>query len=173
VTRLRIALAVVAAAFALVAAGCGGGGGAPGGAGVAVHGTAGALAFARCMRAHGIRKWPDPEINGVFDKSKIGRLGLDMSRVQAIQTRFCNYDFQAGDQTPNITPAEQVDYLRASACMRTHGYPTFPDPTFPNDHVRVDFPPNIDREAPRFRSAATICTKLIPRGLPYGRPNGS
>lgn len=171
---------IAVAAFALFAAGCGGGRVAAtttAGTTTVQYGTAGAaaqgLAFARCMRSHGIPNWPDPDHNGAFDKAKIVGLGVNPSRVQAIEEQSCRYDFQTGDQTPNITPAEQADYLKAAACMRSHGYPSFPDPTFPNDHLRVDFPANIDRNSPRFTRAATTCTKVIPAGLPYSRPSGS
>jgi hypothetical protein len=84
-----------------------------------------------------------------------------------------NYDFQNGGQAPTITAAEKADYFKAAACMRSHGFPDFPDPTFPNDQVRVDVPSSINQDSLRFKSAATTCTKLIPAGLPYSRPNGS
>ena len=135
--------------------------------------AASALAFARCMRSHGIPNWPDPDGNGAFDKSKIVQLGVNPSRVQAIEEQSCRYDFQTGDQTPTITPAEQADYLKAAACMRTHGYSGFPDPTFPNDHVRLDIPSSIDQNSSRFTQAAATCTKFIPAGLPYSRRHGS
>jgi hypothetical protein len=51
--------------------------------------------------------------------------------------------------------------------MRSHGFPDFPDPAFENNSVQTDVPSSIDQDAPRFKSAATICTKLIPAGLPY------
>jgi hypothetical protein len=110
--------------------------------------------------------------NGGFDKSKLVQLGVSPSRIQAIEESSCHYVFQnAGQQT--ITPADQTDYLAAAACMRTHGFPNFPDPTFPNGGVRVDIPQAIDQSSRQFTSAATTCTKLIPAGLPYTRPNGS
>jgi hypothetical protein len=51
--------------------------------------------------------------------------------------------------------------------MRSHGFPDFPDPAFENNSVQTDVPSSIDQDAPRFKSAATICTRLIPAGLPY------
>ena len=185
--RRPIVLASVAAlvASALVAAGCGGGGSA-GVGGVAAStaaatttvqygagAAAGALAFARCMRSHGIPNWPDPAGNGTFDKSKLRQLGVDPSRVRAIEARSCNYVFQNGSQGETISPADRADYIKAAACMRSHGFADFPDPTFENNGVRLDVPPSIDRDSSRFKSAATTCTKLIPAGLPYSRPSGS
>jgi hypothetical protein len=70
-------------------------------------------------------------------------------------------------QTPQITPADQADYLKASECMRSHGVPDFSDPTFGNNTVTFNVPPNIDPNSAEARSAVATCSKLIPPGLPY------
>jgi hypothetical protein len=57
--------------------------------------------------------------------------------------------------------------------MRSHGFSDFPDPTFPNDNVTTDIPSSINQDSSEFKGAATICTKLIPAGLPYSKPSGS
>ena len=75
-------------------------------------------------------------------------------------------------QGQTITPSDRTDYLKAAACMRTHGFGDFPDPSFPGDGVRLSIPPSIDTSSARFTSAATICTRLVPAGLPYTRPRG-
>jgi hypothetical protein len=74
-----------------------------------------------------------------------------------------------GGQTPSqtITPADQADYLKAARCMRSHGVPDFPDPTFQNNTVTFNPPPTIDPNASQAKSAEAICVKLIPPGLPY------
>jgi hypothetical protein len=72
-----------------------------------------------------------------------------------------------------ITPADQADYLKAATCMRTHGVPDFPDPTFQNDNVTFNIPPNIDPNSSQAKSAEAICVKLIPPGLPYSNSRNS
>jgi len=74
-----------------------------------------------------------------------------------------------GQQTPRqtITPADQAYYLEAARCMRSHGVPYFPDPTFENNSVKFNIPSSIDTNSSRFKSAAATCSKVIPRGLPY------
>jgi hypothetical protein len=72
---------------------------------------------------------------------------------------------QAPKQT--ITPADQADYLSAARCMRSHGIPDFPDPTFENDTVTFVIPPNIDPNSSPAKTAEATCSKLIPPGLPY------
>jgi hypothetical protein len=77
-----------------------------------------------------------------------------------------------------ITPADQTDYLNAAKCMRSHGVPNFPDPTFANGTVTFKIPPNIDPNSSQAKTAVAICVKLIPAGLPYsnstpGLPNSN
>jgi hypothetical protein len=67
----------------------------------------------------------------------------------------------------SITPADRPDYLKAAACMRSHGFPDFPDPTFANNTVTFHIPPNIDPNSPQAKRAQAVCVKLIPPGLPY------
>jgi hypothetical protein len=77
--------------------------------------------------------------------------------------------YENGRQTPRqtITPADQADYLKAARCMRSHGVPDFPDPTFENNSVTFNIPPNIDPKSSQAKRAEAICVKLIPPGLPY------
>jgi hypothetical protein len=80
--------------------------------------------------------------------------------------------------SPTITRADQTDYQNAARCMRSHGVPNFPDPTFANNTVTFDIPPNIDRNSSQAKTAEAICVKLIPPGLPYsasspGLPNSN
>jgi hypothetical protein len=163
------------AASALLAAGCGGRG-APGAAGDTSSTTAAAgtqntaLAFARCLRSHGLPNWPDPTSDGVFDKSKLRETGYSGSQVRAVEDGPCQHLLPSGPpQGPTITAADRTDYLKAAGCMRSHGYPNFPDPTFQNNTVRANVPSNVNQDSSRFKSAAEICTKLIPAGLPYSR----
>jgi hypothetical protein len=185
-----LASAAAVVAFSLAAAGCGSGG-SQGVASVASSTTAATpttqngtttaqggrlaamLAFSRCMRSHGIPNWPDPTGDGNFDKSALRALNLSESRVRALEDGPCNITIPSPQQAYTITPAIRTDYLRGAACMRSHGYPNFPDPTFPEGTVTIAVPPSMDTHSPRFRSAATICTRLIPAGLPYTRPSGS
>jgi hypothetical protein len=164
-------------ALSLLAAGCGGGS-SPGVANVAASSTTaapsnGALAFAECLRAHGLPKWPDPTSSGVFDKTELQQTGYTVSQVRAVEDGPCNHlAAGASPQQPRITVADRALYLRAAACMRSHGFGGFPDPTFPNS-VQLNVPSSINQDSSQFKGAATICTKLIPPGLPYSKPSGS
>jgi len=173
---LILASIVAVGAFALLASGCGGSD-SPGVANVASTTTAatttpqtGPVAFARCMRSHGVPRFPDPNPNGEFDGIKVKQAGGSVSQVRAAQSE-CDYLLPNGivplGPRYTITRADQVDYLKGAACMRRHGFPNFPDPTFQNHNVQFSIPSTIEQDASQFKSAAATCQKLIPAGLPY------
>ncbi len=164
--RRRAAIAVVAAAgLAVLAAGCGGG--APGPASAPTT-SSGALTFARCMRSHGVAGFPDPTGGGQIPKPLVVEArNADPSRFDAANAA-CRHLLSAGPpQGQTITAADQADYLHAAACMRRHGFPGFPDPTFPAGGVTAEIPASIDQDSAPFKRAAATCTRLIPAGLPY------
>ena len=126
------------------------------------------------MRSHGLPNWPDPTSSGVFDKSKLRQTGYSVSQVRAVEDGACSHLLGgASPQRQTITPADRTDYLEAAACMRSHGFPDFPDPTFQNSSVQTNIPSNIDQDSTQFKSAAATCTKLIPAGLPYSSRGAS
>jgi hypothetical protein len=175
---LVLTTVIATAALALLAAGCGGGG-SPGAARDASSTIAStraqttALAFARCLRSHGLPNWPDPTSEGFFDKSKLRQTGYTVSQVRAVEDGACNHLLPSGPpQGPAITATDRTDYLKAAACVRSHGFAAFPDPTFENNTVRANVPSSINQDSPRFKTAAAICTKLIPAGLPYSSAGG-
>ena len=174
----RLLIGTGVAALAVIAAGCGGGGHAPRVATVGSSTTtvsppvSAAVAFARCMRSHGIPNWPDPEVGGVFDKAKLRALGLNLQRVRALEDGPCPPPV-VGVPSAGITAADQVDYLKGAACMRRHGVPNFPDPVFQNGNVHFNIPPGIDKNSTTVRHAVSICQKLIPAGLPYSGTDSS
>ena len=177
---MRGAACIAAVATLALLAGCGGGGspGAGSGGPSTTAGTTGtengALAFARCMRSHGLPKWPDPTADGAFDKAALRQTGYSVAQVRAAQDGPCKHLLGgASHRGPTITAADRTDYLKAAACLRSHGFPAFPDPTFQSDGVQTNIPSSINQDSSRFRSAATICTKLIPAGLPYSTAGGS
>ena len=68
-----------------------------------------------------------------------------------------------------ITAQDQVDYLEAARCMRTHGVPQFPDPVFVDGGVNFPVPAGLDTHTPQVLRAIATCRRLIPQGLPYSR----
>jgi len=125
------------------------------------------------VRSHGVPGFPDPDSNGQIPKEAAVRAlrGVSDSRAMAATNACANLN-PAGQASPTLTAREQRDYLRAAACMRSHGITNFPDPTFPGGRVNLSIPSSIDTKSRQFTQAAQTCTQLIPAGLPYSRAGG-
>jgi hypothetical protein len=177
---LVVSSAVAVAAFSLLAAGCGGGSSSPGVANVATSSTTtaattqtGPLAYTHCMRSHGVPNFPEPSSGGEIPKVEVvAARQSDPSRFDAANNT-CSQLLPSGNQAPPITLADRADYLKATACMRRHGFPDFPDPTFQNGSVTINVPSSINQNSPQAVRAVTTCRKLIPAGLPYSGTDGS
>jgi hypothetical protein len=126
----RPALAFVLLTLVPLAAGCGSG--SPSVAGTSTTATPNAaFAFARCMRAHGIPRWPDPERGGGFDKARIRALGVSGVRIKAVEQSACGRYLPgpSPQQTAQQQRTRLADGLSFARCMRHHGASRFPDPT--------------------------------------------
>lgn len=124
--------------------------------------------FSSCMRAHGVTNFPDPVVNGNKVSISINP-SISGNPHFASAQQACSYlmpKLAQGRPQP-LTPQQQQDYLRAAACMRTHGFPNFADPDFSGGGVHLTLPPGIDQSSPGVARAIHTCQKLIPRGLPY------
>lgn len=91
-----------------------------------------ALAFANCMRAHGVPSWPDPNSFGGFDKSKVAppQLRVGASQAQSAD-RACTHLLPNGlGGRPTQAGVQQIraQALRFAQCMRDHHIAAFPDP---------------------------------------------
>jgi hypothetical protein len=168
--RMRVpAVITVMAAAALLTAACGGSPPSTGTGDALSAYISRQLAFARCVRTHGIPNFPDPDSSGHFSKQKLRQLGVSDSRMRAANTACQN--FLPAGQAP-LTAQQQQDYLRAAACMRSHGIANFPDPSFSGGDVHFVVPSGIDPSSERFTQARHTCQRLIPAGLPYSGSGG-
>ncbi len=130
-----------------------------------------AVAFAACMRAHGVPDFPDPRVSTSGSEVKVA-IGVTPAitgnpHFKSAQ-QACNKLLPGGGSGPSsnsqISPQEQSQYLKAAACIRTHGIPNFPDPTFSGGGVHVS-QKGIDLHSPQARAAEEACQSLIPGGL--------
>jgi hypothetical protein len=194
--------AAVLASAALLLAGCGGGSSNPGVAhlsntsagstansgGQSSSREGGApsqqkmVAFAQCMRSHGVPEFPEPtEGRLLFHSSNhnghVSGFNPESAQFQAAQ-KACAKLAPNGGKPPS--PAEQAkaqeQALKFSRCMRTHGVPSFPDPEFLHGGgaVRVRLggkkggPSGIDPNSPKFQAAQKACFSIM--GGPKGGP---
>jgi hypothetical protein len=130
------------------------------------------LAYARCMREHGI-DMPDPqfdETNGNF-QVQIGVNGskVDKQKMEAAE-QACHHFMDGvafGGNGGQIDQETQDALLAFAACMREHGI-DFPDPQFEDGgRVKVGGPaqgPGFDPETQDFKDAQEACRSKLPGG---------
>jgi hypothetical protein len=134
---------------------------------------AAALAYARCIRSHGVPNFPDPK--------QVAGGGIQISGSRS-GTNPHSPAFNSAQQScrpllPNggePTHAEQqkalARMLHSAECMRAHGISGFPDPTLSPPSNRAGYgqitsngvawlaiPDSIDVRSPAFERAAAAC----------------
>jgi len=103
------------------------------------------LAYASCMRSHGVPNFPDPGGKGGIPKPA---LVAALKAVSNSQAQAASNDCQdllpsgglSGQPVQTIPVQDQQDYLRAVACLRSHGITNFPDPVFSGGSVHFSIP---------------------------------
>jgi hypothetical protein len=130
-----------------------------------------ALAFAECMREHGI-DMPDPQ----FDSSggggavRIGIEGVPGDDFEKAQEECGGLLGQAAGSFTPPDPEEQARFEEAmlayAECMREHGV-DFPDPQVNGGMVRIGT--GIDPEDPDFTEADEACRDELPGDGPVAR----
>src|SRR5690348_7051535 len=127
--RVKPFLAVaLLAAVALLTAACGGGSAsAAGSAATGQVRVQQALAFAHCMRSHGVPNFPDPDSSGGIVIKKT----LVESSYNAPRSARTACVHLLPKYALTLTPAQQEQHHRQqlafAACMRRHAFPQFPD----------------------------------------------
>jgi len=170
---VRRTAATIAASLglAVLAAGCGGSN-APGVPGAGSHNSnhtrassshgaiAQLLAYARCMRSHGISDFPDPTTTGGgISISQHGGPGSDLNRnnpTYEAAHQACRTLQPGGVQAPTVSPQKLAAEARWARCMRSHGLPSFPDPNGQGAFDRNKF----DESSPAFQTASNACRSL-------------
>lgn len=149
-------LATLAVGVALLAAGCSGGGGSPSASGSLDYQKD--VAFAHCMRSHGVPDWPDPLPQGGFPRTGVG--GNSPQADSAM--RACQH------LLPPIQPLSAAQQARVLAqdlmwarCMRSHGFPGFSDPSVkPHAGIVITAPAGFDLNSPQAQAASKACKRV-------------
>ena len=171
--------AVAVTALALLAGGCGGSG-SPGVANVSSSTSTSSsssggpptetqlqqaqrdvVRFARCMRSHGVANLPDPTVAPRAFKDALS------THSPAFQSAYtaCGHLLPAGrpDSSQNTarSRAQTVALLAFARCLRSHGFPNFPDPTSRGQVTREMLAnAGIDLHEPAVVQAADACTSV-------------
>jgi hypothetical protein len=118
------------------------------------------LAYARCMRSHGVPNWPDPVA------TPSGSYGFRTTGVNPQSAAFQGAGQACKSLSPQwwsggqpLSPAQQQAWLTWAKCIRSHGVPEFADPTFSGGGaVQISGGSN----SPQLQSAMEACKSQMP-----------
>jgi hypothetical protein len=166
---------VPAAALSMIAiAACGGAGGntntngnsAASGGGAQQSGAHVAYEYAACMRSHGLPNFPDPIIHESAGSESVG---IHVTPAETSSPSFqpaqkaCSAILPQGNSTSSNRQGPSLqEFVAFAQCLRTHGYPRFPDP-----NSQGQLPPQaitgagINVNAPGFLATARGCLPAL------------
>jgi hypothetical protein len=106
------------------------------------------------MRSHGIKNFPDP-VNGGFSFSGVGANSVDPNSPAFQAAKAACIHLVPGEaQRHAVTAQDLAAGDKLATCMRSHGFPAFPDPTSQNV---FDVPKSINIALPSYQSAFSTC----------------
>jgi hypothetical protein len=168
--RRAAALVAALAGGALIVAACGGGG---------THAARSAASpglpianaldtYASCMRSHGVPGFYFSRQVGTPSPPSPGQVVMDMhgwivtvadtKQVQNAQ-QACQHLFPSTPPSAGQLHQQFLNALKAAACMRTHGYPDWPDPQDQGGRSWEPTPPaGVDTTSPQFQATAKACS---------------
>jgi hypothetical protein len=174
-TRRARLIAVAVPCTGVLVAACSGGSSASGST---------ALAYAQCMRTHGIADFPDPDRSGNINlKGLHPGPGSDLDpnnpRFEAAQ-KACkalqpkSFSPGVGSVSPAQQHHDQAQALKCSRCMRAHGITNFPDPDSSGRiPVRSIGSAGLRPASPQFQTAVKGCGQYQPGNIHFPAGGGS
>jgi hypothetical protein len=103
-----------------------------------------AVKFAECIRAHGVRDFPDPTPKGDFE------YGVSVSPAVWTKAVSACKDLQPpGTLSGKRTPKQQSTALKFAQCMRDNGVKDFPDPANGEPLIDTTKIPSLGDRSPR------------------------
>lgn len=129
-----------------------------------------ALSYSRCMRAHGIGDFPDPDSSGEIDVKGAALRGGPNSDLNGSNPQFTAAQAACQSLLPAESAAQQhhdaAQALEWARCMRSHGVANFPDPDSDGGmHVAAIRAAGVDVTTPQFHAAAAACQTFQPNGI--------
>lgn len=170
--RFRLRVIVAGAICAVVITACGASGQTS--SGPTDRGReADALAYAKCIRSHGVPNLPDPKVAGGGIQLSLSGSGINPGSpaLQSAQ-KLCRHLLPGGGPGAGPRSAQaHARLLEISTCMRRNGVSSFPDPqsgsppSSPAGYSAIiglggyflAIPSSVDMSSPAFEQAATAC----------------
>jgi hypothetical protein len=167
-------VAVLVVSCALAVAACGGGspdpdssattGAAQSSSGVSSSFLKQSVAFAQCMRSHGVTNYPDPSATGGAKSITKSGINTNSPTYQAA-SQSCQKYAPSGGAVQGPSSQANTQQLKFAQCMRKHGVTKFPDPSAnssggPQSVTQYGVNPN----SPTFQAANSACQSLLSGG---------
>lgn len=159
--RRLISLISGVIAVGVLLAGCGGSKSSsssnPAAAGSQSHARAQFLAYATCMRSHGVPGYPDPVVSGAGNSVSVK---ISPGSADPNAPAFRSADRGCRDLLPDgvvpgaVSEQQQAQDVVFVDCMRAHGVPDFPDA---GHHAVFTLPATINEQSPAFLRAYHAC----------------
>jgi hypothetical protein len=115
------------------------------------------VAYARCIRAHGVADFPDPDASGQEPASTKNLASNPQFTAASNACRHLIHGLASQFQ------ADLRSYVKFAQCMRAHGVPNFPDPSTDPDGSPVFTltHASINLQSTQVRSAALGCQSQL------------
>jgi hypothetical protein len=119
----------------------------------------GAVAYAGCMRSHGVPNFPDARAGGGFEIPA----GLNtQSPAYTAARQMCAKLLPAPVAQHALSERDQRQFVAAAECMRRHRT-DIADPTFNGPYIALDVPDQTTIQSPVFKRAEQACHYPLPR----------
>jgi len=135
------------------------------------------VAYADCMRSHGVPDFPEPNEGRLLFRGGSGSgVNPNSAQFQDAEKTCHKLMPEGGKPSPQMQRQAQERALQFSACMRSHGAPNFPEPEFTGTAVRlhVKVGGGLDPNSPEFQAAQKACAPYFGpkggKGFPLGPP---
>ena len=125
--------------------------------------------MSRCMRANGLSGFPDPREgpNGggvgfpggliVTGSDSMVVMGVPFSGPALLHAeKACKEYLPPGGPPPAVSERQKEAAIANAECMRKHGVPNFPDPTFSGGSINAALG-GVNAQSPAFKQAAAAC----------------
>jgi hypothetical protein len=130
------------------------------------------ISESKCMRANGVPNFPDPiqgpggvglpQVSTSPGTLTVEGVTLAGPAFEAAQ-KACKEYMTPGGPPPAVSESEKLAAIANAACMRKHGVPNFPDPTFSGGQLNPGLG-EVNTQSPAFKQAAAACGGVGGRG---------
>jgi hypothetical protein len=132
------------------------------------------ISMSRCMRANGVPNFPDPREgpNGggvgwpgggpvMISSDVLLIMGQRIAGpVVASAAQTCKEYMAPSGAPPALSESQRQAAIAQADCMRRHGLPNFPDPTFSGPNQQLNLGPGLNPQSPAVEQAAKACGLL-------------